>query len=414
MTIQEKHSKLGASIAKRWLNCPGSVHLIEKYNLTSSASVYAATGTLLHKLTESGLVTNRPFNRQNHIGQTHKVEGFEITITDEMLDAVELCINCVHSIESQLGKLNYKREVEKRIELTNDLYGTVDTYIHSLKHNETYVIDFKFGKGVVVNPKDNYQLMYYALGILQSITGSVINLPDDHKVHLCIIQPFLKQTMDIHTISIDELMNFKRLLYLGVLDVNKAKNNPESFLKCGEWCKFCPASAICPQQTKEIDDLLSVDLTLVEIEPTPEAKELIQQECAIFGIPDETEPQPGGAYLQTLLDKLPLVEAWVSSVRNYAHKIALTSEIPGYKLVPKRATRKWAMSEQEIVDYLSLLVLSDNLFEKKLKSPAQIEKLVGKDFLTDLIKQESSGMNLVKIKENSLNDLENEFSSLEI
>jgi hypothetical protein len=75
-------------------------------------------------------------------------------------------------------------------------------------------------------------------------------------------------------------------------------------------------------------------------------------------------------------------------------------EVPGWKLVQKRASRKW--SDEEAVEK-KLKALKISLMDAKerptLKSPAQIEKLCkaeGKDFtkLADLVVSESSGTTL--------------------
>ena len=74
-----------------------------------------------------------------------------------------------------------------------------------------------------------------------------------------------------------------------------------------------------------------------------------------------------------------------------------------YILVPKQARRKWksedapAVTAHEIADATG--INKDMLFESKLKSPAQVEKLVGKPAMAkvaDLIVAESSGTNLVR------------------
>ena len=46
-----EHSRLPASSATRWLNCPGSVKMSELF--PSESSIYAQEGTLAHALAES-------------------------------------------------------------------------------------------------------------------------------------------------------------------------------------------------------------------------------------------------------------------------------------------------------------------------------------------------------------------------
>ena len=96
-----------------------------------------------------------------------------------------------------------------------------------------------------------------------------------------------------------------------------------------------------------------------------------------------------------LLRKIDLVEDWATSLRAYAkEQLEKGVSVPGWKLVQKRASRKWAVPESEIVD--RLVDVKDALFhEPELKSPAQIEKIVGKKrFPSDLVVSVSSGLTL--------------------
>ena len=80
------------------------------------------------------------------------------------------------------------------------------------------------------------------------------------------------------------------------------------------------------------------------------------------------------------------------------------SEIPGFKLVDKRATRKWAQDDGETQTALFNMDLHDqDIYEAPiLRSPAQIEKTIGKSkkakaALEPLVKKVSSGTVLVSM-----------------
>ncbi len=72
----------------------------------------------------------------------------------------------------------------------------------------------------------------------------------------------------------------------------------------------------------------------------------------------------------------PLVEARISAVREFVYQRACAGEeFPGFKLVEKRATRKWK-DEQAAFE---LLRADPRLVtDPELRSPAQVEKIVGK------------------------------------
>jgi hypothetical protein len=98
------------------------------------------------------------------------------------------------------------------------------------------------------------------------------------------------------------------------------------------------------------------------------------------------------------LAKVPLVEARINALREFAYNRACAGEkIPGFKLVDKRATRKWT----DKAELEARLTSEDVDFYEapELKSPAQVEKIMGKKkfarLVGDLVKKESSGHTLV-------------------
>ena len=78
-------------------------------------------------------------------------------------------------------------------------------------------------------------------------------------------------------------------------------------------------------------------------------------------------------------------------------------KIDGYKLVKKRANRVWKYEPEE----LERILLTANAGKKdtnwftdpKLKSPAQLEKLFGKDFIGNLCESPDNGNTLAPISD---------------
>ena len=101
-------------------------------------------------------------------------------------------------------------------------------------------------------------------------------------------------------------------------------------------------------------------------------------------------------YAANTLSKAPILIDWYSAMqRETEHRLLAGRNIPGQKLVEKRPTRKWA-DEEKLVAFLKEKGLFDEeIYQQKLKSPAQIEKLVGKKELpADLVVKKSSGYKL--------------------
>jgi hypothetical protein len=99
-------------------------------------------------------------------------------------------------------------------------------------------------------------------------------------------------------------------------------------------------------------------------------------------------PDQIGACLQRADD----LESYIKDVRDLAYQILEKGgKVPGYKLVPKRATRQWindADAEKALKD------LGIDPMKSEVVSPAQAEKLLKKSKLTlpdNLVKSVSSG-----------------------
>ena len=89
-TIDHKsreHSEIGASGAKRWMNCPGSVRLCRTIPNESSAA--AEEGTAAHELAETCLKSGQ--DAVEFIDRT--VHGF--TVDEDMAEAVQVYLDYI-------------------------------------------------------------------------------------------------------------------------------------------------------------------------------------------------------------------------------------------------------------------------------------------------------------------------------
>jgi len=103
--------------------------------------------------------------------------------------------------------------------------------------------------------------------------------------------------------------------------------------------------------------------------------------------------------ISELLDKADVIETWLKAVRSYAQELIEAGDIvPGWKLVPKRGTRKW--KDERIVKQRLASEGLQNFVVEELASPTQVEKLAKKQGvqldLFDLITSESTGVNLTR------------------
>ena len=107
---------------------------------------------------------------------------------------------------------------------------------------------------------------------------------------------------------------------------------------------------------------------------------------------------------RSMLGNVDIIDNWVKSLRAYCHAEAEAGRmIPGYKLVDKIARRKW-IDENRVIKLLTEGDVPDtDIYNKKVKSPAQLEKILkkGRPDALSVISNEweaiSSGTNLVSV-----------------
>lgn len=361
--------------------CEGSVNLIESlpdYDPEKAGSNSAARqGKCAHQAAENALLQEN--DAAVHIGSVFH----DVPVDEDMAAHVQLYLDHVRTVMNIPGVLYW---IEKKFSLAplnppaeRPMFGTSDFSAYDPATRTLYVDDLKYGQGVTVEVKDNVQTRYYALGVL--LTLDPVTQPVE-RVVMTIVQPRKDHpdgAIRSETISIDDLWLFSGELITSAY----ATMSPDAKLHAGDHCKFCPAKARCPELHK-----LSQEIAASEFdEPTP-----IVPPPAL--IPREQFAE--------MLSKLHILDDWSNSMKEHAYNELLAGrEVPGFKLVERRAERKWEVAAVEDGGVLSALPKDkrDGAQEIRVKSPAQIEKLVGKKFFKENLarhtKKVSSGVKLV-------------------
>lgn len=359
------HSSFGASGAHRWLVCPASVSL--QAGLPDTANEHAAEGTAAHELAEMALRSGKDCS--TYLGMTLHADGYEFEVTDEMAENVQIYVDFVRSFEPAGTVMIERRFDLSKIRPPAPMFGTADAVIYVPGEKLLVVADLKYGRGKVVDVEDNPQLKYYGL-------GAMLDIPKDwaiDRVRLVVVQPRAGgdavRTWDT---TPDVLLDYA----MDVIEAARRALAPDPETVPGDHCRWCRAAGTCPGLR---DKALAV----------------AQEEFGGLPAPEQLTPEQIG----DLLDKADVVEEWLSALRAHAFRQAEAGvEIPGRKLVAKRATRQWAAPEEEIVKRLvEKGAVKDDLYVKKLVTPAQAEKVVGKKNLpSELVVAVSSGYNLVR------------------
>lgn len=346
------HALLAPSGAERWWSCPGSVVLSEGFE--SKSSVHADEGTQAHALAEAILSGRKPLPPH----------------TEEMLQYVKTYTRYVESVQDE--DIRGVLYVEQQVGVTEDIRGTADALVWLPTMQTLHVIDLKYGVGVKVGVADNLQLKIYGLAALLTMKYPAM------RVVVTIVQPRIPDEDDgcirSKEYSSADLLDFYADLEDAakrVADAQKADDLTPFLNPSAKSCRWCLGAPVCLK-----------------------VKTLAQDAARSVFAPDlPYDPEELSRDLNLALT----LEAWISNIREFAFAEARSGHaIPDWKIVAKRATRKWL---DETIAAGTLQALHVDCFSApSLKSPAAIEKLLPKDqrnVLDTLTVRESSGETLV-------------------
>jgi len=339
------HAALSPSAAKRWVSCPPSGRLNQKYRdlFGDQSSEYATEGTLAHSVAELKLRRENgeinAYNFSEQLKQLGEIPSEMDRATDDYVDTILAELFAARKIDPSAQLF-----IEQQLDMSEwipECFGTSDAVIVS--ENGLVVGDLKYGKGVPVSAVGNYQARIYALGAYACFQ----ELYDIKHIKTIIIQPRLESVTE-EIIAVEDLLNWAdevirpaaQLAWLGQGEFN-----------AGPHCQFCSVKAICREN---VLNSLSV----------------IQN---MFDSPDVISDEK----LEKMLPYLESAEQWIKDVKAYIYSRALSGEhIPGFKLVEgKRPSRVWE-DESAVIDQLSRAgYSSEQIYTKpKLKSVAEMEK----------------------------------------
>ncbi len=379
----KKHAKYSPSSAERWWECAATIQLSEGFD-DEDPSEAAEEGTQAHTCLEV-ILTNGPHRL---LATTAMLEK------SNPKDMVAFAANCakhVWKVAPKGSTVWAEREADLRF-IDENYYGTLDiTVVHLF--NRLYITDFKYGYKWV-SPEKNKQLLSYALAMAELYGW---NFED---VQLGIYQPRNPDTKEDGSVEpyrswlipISELEAFAKEVKKRIAATKKPNPVPVS----GEHCFFCPAKLKCPEYAVKPfkdaaidfdDDVGTLALPVISRGLTPER-------------------------LGTTLSAVKKMEVWIEEVRAYAKKLADSGvELPGWKLVNGRSSRKW--TDAGAVAQEAKKKFKDKAYTvPELLSPAQLEKIAGKDWVAKRVTNFSGNTTLVpeSDKREAVNQIDVDFS----
>ena len=345
------HALLSASSAHRWLVCTAAPKLEAEF--PDTASTYAKEGTLAHEICELKLTkytTTMPrgtYTKKLNALKKHELYDPEMDeTTDTYLDYVK---------RTALGySVPPSIQIERRVNFSDyapDGFGTADCLL--LAGDTLHVIDYKHGKGVVVDADHNPQMMLYALGAMHDFAL----IYRFKTVKMAIVQPRVGSISEF-ACTANELLHWGET----VVKVKAAEAMGKSpVFAPGEHCRFCRAKQQCKARCEHY------------------AKYRID---ARFRDPRRITPEALSYYLSAA----EAIKKWVEDMQEYALSECLAgSKVPGWKAVEGRGSRAFTDMDAAF-DILKKDGIDECLlWERKPLTLAQVEKVVGKKRFTELV-----------------------------
>lgn len=347
-----QHALLSASSAHRWLHCTGSP-LLEK-EFPDTTSVYAQEGTLAHELCELKLKKYTTVMPKGAYTRAHnKITKSELW-QNEMESTSETYLEYVKGIMLAC-KIAPAVLIEKRVDFSRYVpegFGTADCLI--LAGDTLHVIDYKHGKGVVVDADHNPQMMLYALGAIDELSL----LYRFKSIHMVIVQPRVNNISEF-TMTADELREWGESV---VKPKAEAAISGKGEFEAGDWCRFCRAKQQCKTRYESNDSLY------------PELSERHDPRLITL---DEL-----GEYLKRGRD----MAAWLEDMKEYALSETLAgAEVPGWKAVEGRGSRAFTDTDEAVDTLIKNGIDESVLYERRVLTLAQMEKAVGKKAFGEIV-----------------------------
>ncbi len=337
------HALLSASSSHRWLNCPPSARLCEGYD--DKGSNFAAEGSDAHSLCEYklrkalGMEAKDPTEDLTWYDaeMEESASGYAAFVMELVAEAKKTCSDPVVLIEQ---RLDYSKYVQSG-------FGTGDCVL--ISDGTLHIVDFKYGRGVLVEAEDNPQMKLYALGALEIFDC----LYDIDNVSMTIYQP-RRANVSTFTLTRQELLDWAETVLVPTAELAYVGDGE---YHCGEWCQFCKAKADCRERARA-----NMELARYEFRQPP----LLTDE-----------------EVEEILGKLDSLMDWASDIKDYALQAAISGKHwSGYKLVEGRANRRYtneAAVEQAVAN------AGYDPYERRLLGITAMQKRLGKARFDELL-----------------------------
>lgn len=340
-----QHALLSPSAAHRWINCAAAPRL--EAGVEDSGSPYAAEGTLAHaycakKLkefldlpTEEEVAEIKSLHDEYHSGEMDEyTDTYKVIVLEKFNGAKAKTADAQLLVETRLDFGEYVPEA----------FGTADAII--IADGVMEVIDFKYGKGVHVEAKDNPQMMIYALGAFDKFSFDY----RIERVRMTIVQPRIDNLSEWE-ISISDLLQWANNVLTPAAKKAYTENGEQV---PGKWCQFCKVKSSCKALAQKC---------IATVQKSQDPRLLKPEELA-----------------KDVLPELATVKTWLAGVEDYALEQALAGvKLPGWKVVEGRSNRKITDPDGAAAALNKAGYKTTEIYKpQELKTITELEKLAGK------------------------------------
>lgn len=356
-----EHAVLSPSSAERWISCPASVQLSEKYRREETDSIFAREGTAAHALAELhgrlafGYISEDEFEA----GAVRWEEEFGDVFgpptnsdREEMFEHARDYVRVVQNLASRYKHSSVHFE-ERLATGVPQSWGTSDAVIVSPL--AVHIVDFKYGKGVRVEAAGNPQLRLYAAGALDTY-GDLLG--DTEIVALTVHQPRLDHT-DTEELTPDDLRTWREEVVIPAAKLALGPIEKAPFGPSEEACRWCPLAGACRARAEYIAE-------------------------TDFGVEADVLDD---AEIAEILPKLTDLQRWVEDVKKEALHRAYTEgrEIPGHKVILRGGRRVIKDQPYAIQKMIDAGWEAEQVADLRTKSLAVLEKLLGRDGFAEIL-----------------------------
>ena len=341
----DTHAILSASASHRWLHCTAAPRFEAQFPADES-SPYANEGRVAHEL--AYIYGQREFMAGEYDKAIEEIKRSPY-YTEDMPGYVDVYIQY---IKEEAFKFKHFPHIAQEIRVEYSAYvpegfGTCDCVM--IGDDILHIVDFKYGKGVKVSAQNNSQMRLYALGAL----GRYAPFYDVKRVVTSIVQPRISEDVDSEEMTVEEVLEWGESIKP---IAEKAYAGMGSY-EPGEWCRFCRGKAHCKARAEKYLTLDTRD-------------------------PNMMTPAEIGEALSRGED----IAEWINALKDAANAAILSGQnIPGWKVVAGRSLRAFDDTDAAFKILTDSGVNEAMLYDRKPKSLAELEKMLGKTKFNELV-----------------------------